>query len=147
PGSAGSLGASKNLVIATTAPVVTSVSAALADGSYGVGTLVPLTVQFNTAVLVSGVPSLALNSGGTAFYSSGSGSSVLTFSYVVAAGENSGHLDYTSSLALSLNGGSIRDLATNAASTTLAPPGTAGSLGANKNIVITTAAALMVTSV
>ena len=52
------------------------------------------------AVTVTGTPQLALNSGGTASYSSGSGTGALTFTYTVAAGQNSAHLDYTSSSAL-----------------------------------------------
>jgi hypothetical protein len=85
---------------------------------------------------------LALNSGGTASYSSGSGTSTLTFTYTVAAGENSPKLDYTSTSALTLNGGTIFDTVTNpnAANLTLPAPGAAGSLGANKNIVIDTVA-------
>ena len=60
---------------------------------------------FSEAVTVTGTPQLALNSGGTASYSSGSGTSTLTFTYTVAAGQNSPTLDYTSTTALTLNGG------------------------------------------
>lgn len=47
-------------------------------------------------------------------------------------------LDYISTVALALNGGTIRDVATNDATLTLATPGTAGSLGANKAIALDT---------
>src|SRR5439155_288272 len=47
--------------------------------------------------------------------------------------------------ALTLNGGTIKDAAGNNATLTLAAPGAAGSLGANKNIVIDTTANLSVT--
>ena len=61
---------------------------------------------------VTGTPSLALNDGGTATYVAGSGTSALTFSYTVAAGQNTADL---SILGLTLNGGAIRDTAGNAA--------------------------------
>ena len=58
---------------------------------------------------VAGSPQLALNSGGTASYSSGSGTSTLTFTYTVAAGQNANPLDEASTTALTLNGGTIDD--------------------------------------
>ena len=61
-------------------------------------------------------------------YSSGSGTSTLTFTYTVAAGQSSADLDYVSTTALALNGGAIRDVATNVAVLTLPTPGAAGSL-------------------
>ncbi len=79
---------------------------------------------------VSGTPQLALNSGGTANYVSGSGTPTLNFTYIVGGSDISSHLDYTSTGALTLNGGAINsDL-------TLAAPGAAGSLAADSNIVI-----------
>ena len=103
---------------------------------------IAITVGWSKAVVVTGTPQLALNSGGTASYSSGSGTSTLTFTYTVAAGQNSPKLDYTSTSALALNGGTIFDTVTNpnAANLTLPAPGSAGSLGANKSIVIDTTA-------
>src|SRR5207249_3897839 len=80
---------------------------------------------------------LALNSGGTASYTSGTNTNTLTFSYTVGAAQNSADLDYSSTSALT---GTIKDAAGNAANLTLATPGNAGSLGFNKNIVIDTAA-------
>jgi len=115
---------------------VTNVSSTAADGTYGIGASIPVTVTFSTSVVVTGTPLLALNSGGTASFSSGSGTSTLTFTYTVGAGQNSAHLDYTSTVALSLNGGTINDSTDTPANLTLPAPGAAGSLGANKNIVI-----------
>jgi hypothetical protein len=140
PGAAGSLSANKNIVINTTAPTVTNVSSTTSNGTYGVGASIAVTVTFSSPVNVTGTPQLALNSGGTASYASGTGTSTLTFSYTVSAGQNSAHLDYTSTAALSLNGGTIQDLANNNAVLTLPAPGAAGSLGANKSIVIDTTA-------
>ena len=150
PGSAGSIGGSKSIVIDTTAPTVTGVNSTTPNGTYGIGAVITITVGFSKAVAVTGTPLLALNSGGTATYSSGSGTSTLTFTYTVAAGQNSPKLDYTSTGALSLNGGTIVDTVTNpnTANLTLPAPGAAGSLGANKSIVInTTAAPTTVTNV
>src|SRR5262249_44110439 len=139
PAGVGSLGANKDSVIAPRA-APTNVGSPTADGTYGVGTSIAITVQFNRAVSVTGTPLLALNSGGTATYSpSGNGTNTLTFAYTVAAGENAADLDYLSTSALTLNGGTIRDNANGLdADLTLPAPGAAGSLGANKNLVIDT---------
>jgi large repetitive protein len=137
PGAAGSLSANKNIVINTT-PVVTNVSSTTANGAYGVGASILIAVAFSSNVNVTGTPLLALNSGGTASYASGSGSSALNFAYTAAAGQNSSRLDYTSTSALTLNGGTIQDTGGDVANLTLPAPGAAGSLGANKNIVIST---------
>src|SRR6185437_11744893 len=102
PGSAGSIGGSRSIAIDTTAPTVTAVTSTTADGTYGVGSVITITVGWSEPVIVTGTPQLALNSGGTASYSSGSGTSTLTFTYTVGAGENSPKLDYTSATALSL---------------------------------------------
>jgi len=73
-------------------------------------------------------------------YTSGSGTSTLTFNYTVVAGHNTLDLDYHDTGALIFNGGTIKDLAGNIADLTLFTPGTANSLGANKDIVIDTIA-------
>jgi trimeric autotransporter adhesin len=123
---------------------VTNISSTAANGSYSAGASIPITVTFSKAVNVTGTPLLALNSGGTASYSSGSGTATLTFAYTVLAGQNSAHLDATSSTALSLNGGTILDSTSTPANLTLPAPGAAGSLGANKSIVIDTTAPTVV---
>jgi hypothetical protein len=134
------LGSNKNLVIDTASPTVTGVSSTLANGTYTTGQVVPVTVSFNEPVTVTGTPQLTLSTGfpvSTAVnYTSGSGTSTLTFSYTVAANNFSSDLDYASTTALALNGGTIQDAATNNATLTLVAPGAAGSLGANKNLVI-----------
>ncbi len=126
-----------------TAPTVTNVTSSAANGSYTVGAVIPVQVVFSEPVIVTGTPQLTLETGATdavVTYSSGSGTSTLTFNYTVVAGHTSADLDYTSTTALALNGGTIRDAAGNNAVLTLAAPGAAGSLGANKNIVIDTTA-------
>ncbi|MBK1840759.1 DUF4347 domain-containing protein [Azospirillum sp. YIM B02556] len=122
-------------------PTVSSVSATTADGSYKAGDTISITVTFNRAVTVTGTPTLALGTGRTATYSSGSGGTTLTFTYTVQAGDTSTDLDYASTTALVLNGGTIADSSSSlAALLTLAAPGAANSLGANKAIVIDTTA-------
>jgi hypothetical protein len=142
PGAAGSLSANKVVVIDTTAPTVTGVSSPLANGSYKAAQIVPLTVTFSEAVTVAGTPQLTLSTGTPATtsvnYTSGSGTTVLTFNYTVAAGNTSADLDYAATGSLALNLGTIRDAATNNATLTLAAPGASGSLGANKDLVIDT---------
>ena len=124
-----------------TATTVTNVASSTANGSYSAGTAISLQVTFSGPVNVDtsgGTPSLALNSGGTASYASGSGTKTLTFNYTVAAGENSADLDYTSASALALNGGTLLDGLGINAFLALPAPGAAGSLGANQALVIDT---------
>src|SRR5204862_7504227 len=78
PGAAGSLNANKNIVIDTTGPTVSNVTATTANGSYTTGASISITVAFSEAVTVTGTPQLALNTGGTANYTSGSGGAILT---------------------------------------------------------------------
>ncbi len=140
PGTAGSLGDNKNLVIDTTAPTVTNVTSSTADGLYGLGENVSIQVTFTENVTVTGTPTLTLNSGGTASYSGGSTTSTLTFSYAIGAGQSSGDLDYSSTSALALNGGTVKDAGGNNATLTLPAVGGASSLGGQKAIVIETTA-------
>jgi hypothetical protein len=130
----------RNTAAAPIAPVFSTT----ANGSYGIGRVITLTVEFSEAVLVDtagGTPRLQLETGAIdryAVYSGGSGSKILTFSYTVQPGDTSADLDQLSSTALELNGGSIRDAAGNNAILTLAAPGATGSLAANAQLVIET---------
>src|SRR5262249_32493369 len=84
---------SRNIVIDTLAPNVTGVdSPNQGNTAYGLGSTITITVAFSETVVVTGQPKILLNSGGNALYTSGSNSSVLTFTYTVAAGQNSGDL-------------------------------------------------------
>jgi hypothetical protein len=125
----------------TTAPTVTNVTSSTANGSYNAGDIVNVQVTFSETVLVTGTPRITLETGATdrnVNYTSGSNSTTLTFAYTVQAGDTSADLDYTATTALALNGGTIRDAASNNAVLTLVAPGAASSLGANKNIIIDT---------
>src|SRR6185503_17565446 len=92
-----------------TGPSVSGVSSTAADGAYKALAVLPLTVTFSENTFVTGVPQLALATGGVAFYASGSGTSTLTFSTTVGAGQNSPDLDYSSTGALTLSGGTLKD--------------------------------------
>ena len=69
--------------------------------------------------VAGGTPTLTLNDGGTATYVSGSGTSALTFSYTVGAGQNTPDLTVT---AVNLNAATITDGAGNAANLSLSRP-------------------------
>jgi hypothetical protein len=117
---------------------INDVTSPASNGTYTIAAAIPIELVFSDPVLVTGTPALALNSGGIATYTGGSGSNRLTLTYSVAAGQDSADLDYSATTALSLNGGTVRDTAGNDAALALPPVGGAGSLGANKNIVIDT---------
>ncbi|MCG9965805.1 Ig-like domain-containing protein [Shewanella cutis] len=134
-----SVGSTTGVLVDSTAPTVSSVTASTANGTYKVGDSISIQVNFSEAVTVTGTPQLTLETGTTdrtINYASGSGSSTLTFSYTIQSGDSSNDLDYVATNSLSLNGGTIRDAATNNAILTLASPGAANSLGANKALVV-----------
>ena len=117
------------LQIDTTAPTVASVATSgtgitNGNGDLKAGSAVTLTLTMSEAVTVAGgTPTLTLNDGGTATYTGGSGGTALTFSYTVAAGQNTADLSVS---AVNLNGATIKDGAGNSASLsgTLSPAGT-----------------------
>lgn len=152
PGSPSSLSWNKNLVLDTQSPTITSVSSSLANGHYGAGTAIPITVSLSEAVTVTGGTTISLGTTpnqATAVYTSGSGTPNLTFLYTVQAGQNAIDLDYSSVSALVVNtGATIRDTAGNDTITTLPSPGSLGSLSASSDLTIDTqsAAALLVSS-
>ena len=88
PGESNSLGANKAIVVDSTIPVVQSVTSTLSNGNYPVNTAMPIKIVFSEAVIVSGSPTLALETGSSDAileYSSGSGSNELIFNYTVAS--------------------------------------------------------------
>jgi hypothetical protein len=95
---------------------VSSVAASGAGITNGNGDLaatntVTLTVDFSENVtVVGGTPYLNLNDGGKATYAGGSGTSALTFTYTVAAGQNTADLAVSG---LARNGATIKDGAGN----------------------------------
>jgi hypothetical protein len=120
-------------------PAVSSISSISANGTYGIGNVVQITTIFNEEVFVTGTPQITLETGSTDAvinYAIGSGSNTLVFNYIVAEGDTATNLDYKSTSSLVLNNGSIKDVAGNSASLTLASPSSTNSLGANKSIII-----------
>lgn len=124
-------------------PSIINVTTSTANGTYNTGATIPIQVKFQEAVWVTGTPTLTLETGNNdavVSYSSGSGTDTLTFNYTVAAEHQSVDLDYVSSSALSLNGGSIVDRIGNATNLALYSPGTGipgtASLGSNKDLQI-----------
>ena len=94
-----------------------------------------LTVNLSEAVTVAGgTPTLTLNDGGTATYTGGSGTNALTFSYTVAAGQNTADLAVT---AVNLGTATVTDGAGNAANLSGAVTNPAGILQINTTTHIT----------
>ena len=96
-------------------------------------------MNFSESVAVTGIPQLTMETGtsdGIANYASGSGASTIIFNYIVAQGHFSDDLDYVSASGLSLNNGTILDIAGNNANLNLPVPGTSSSFSANKAIII-----------
>ena len=104
-------------------------------GDYNAGKALTLTLNMSEAVNVTGTPTLTLNDGGSATYVSGTGTSALTFSYTVGAGQN------TSGLAVTGITGTIADLAGNALSTSNLPETFTGVIVDTATPVVTTVAA------
>ena len=126
----------------TAAPTVSNVTSSTANGTIGIGSTVSIQIAFSEAVTVTGTPQLTLETGATdraASYTSGGGTDTLTFTYTVQSGDTSSDLEYTSTSALALNGGTIVDSVSNTASLTLPAPGGTGSLATNKAIVVASA--------
>ena len=122
-----------------TGPTITSVSSTTANGTYGIDDEIAITITFSETVIVNsdlfeqdgtGRPRLTLETGSSDHatnYTSGSGGATLTWNYPVASGNISSDLDYQSTSALALNGGTIKDATGNEATLTLPSPGASGS--------------------
>ena len=125
--------------IDNTAPTVSGISSPNPAGNYLVGREVIVNIAFSEAVIVTGTPTLTLNAGtrdAVVNYLSGSGSSTLSFRYVVLAGDLVSALDIKTSSALALNGGTIKDRVGNDADITLPTPGSSNSLVGSKLLSI-----------
>ena len=116
-------GAATGIVVDTTAPTITAISLSPnSNATYGPNTTFTLSVSLSEAATLSGgTPTIALSNGGTASYVSGSGSTVLLFTYhpTTADGHQvSAAALSTSASAISLNGATLTDAASNAATLT-----------------------------
>ena len=102
-------------------------------GTYFTNATIWINIVFSEPVFVTGAPRLQLNTQPTfrwANYVGGSGGTILQFSYTVLSGDShiGANLDYTTTSALALNGGTIRDQAGNNANLTLPGLGSGSSL-------------------
>ncbi|MBL7663483.1 MAG: BspA family leucine-rich repeat surface protein, partial [Bacteriovoracaceae bacterium] len=127
------LATNKALVIDTSAPTITAVDAAVADGTYGVGAVIPIEVTFSENIFVVGVPTINLNNGVTVNYTTGTGTNTLTFNYIVSSADTITDLDVTS-VNLPFVIITIKDVLNNDADLTLP----VSNLAANSNINIDT---------
>ncbi|HXH30000.1 MAG TPA: hypothetical protein VNJ01_04240 [Bacteriovoracaceae bacterium] len=100
-----------------------------ASGTYSETNPIDFVATFSDAVTVTGIPRIALTIGVTtqyAVYSSGSGTTALTFSYTVASGDSDMN-GITSTSPIDLNLGSLKDGSGNPVPTlAFTPPNTAG---------------------
>lgn len=105
-----------------------ALGALLAPSSALASITIPLSVNLSEAVTVTGTPRISVDIGGTtryADYTSGSGSSTLTFTLSPQAGDVD--LDgITVSSPIQLNSGTLKDAAGNDATLTFTPPNTSG---------------------
>ena len=90
---------------------------------------------------------VVLDDGAVVNYTTGSGTSTLTFTYTVAAGQNTPDLDYTSTAALALNGGTVEDAAGNQANLALPTPDTTADTLNTAKIAIDTTPTTITTNV
>ncbi|MBV8092477.1 MAG: hypothetical protein JO110_04440, partial [Acetobacteraceae bacterium] len=114
-GNVSAASAALDLILDPVAPTVTALADDIAPGTtLNAGKNVTFTVSTSKSVMVAGTPSLTLNDGGTATYSSGSGTNALTFTYTVAGSDAS----VADLLVTGLTGGTITDAAGNALDST-----------------------------
>ena len=79
------------VIVDTTTPTISAIAESPSSGDLNAGKTVTFTLTTTEAVTVNttgGTPTLTLNDGSTATYSGGSGTTALTFSYTVGAGQN-----------------------------------------------------------
>jgi formylglycine-generating enzyme len=122
-------------------PTVVNITSPTVNGDYTVGDTIYLQVEFSESVLVTGAPTLLLETGTTDRPATHDPNCTTTdtvcFRYDVQPGDVSPDLDYASANALSLSGATIKSTATQRdADLTLPNPGDPNSLSFNKDIVI-----------
>ena len=119
---------------------------------YPVDTVIDVRVKLGEAVIVdnsSGTPSIRLETGTAdrnATLVGGNNSDTLVFTYTVRQGDETDDLNYTGTTALSPNGGTIRDAAGNDADLELPEWGAGDTLGERRDIIIDTAAPVVLSA-
>ena len=119
------VGPTSAILVDSSAPAIAS-SAVPQAGTYSVGDHLDFTFTFDEAVAVTGSPHLALAIGTMvryAEYVSGSGTNTLVFRHTVEAGDRD--TNGITMGGLTLNGGTVKDLAGNAADLSFTGPSTA----------------------
>ena len=114
-GSAAVEAGSNTLIVNAATPTLSSLTYGSSDGNLAAGETINLIASFNKSVSATAGTTLALNSGGSALYSSGNGSNQLTFAYTPAVGQSTPDLATALSAALA---GTIQDGSGNAVSAT-----------------------------
>jgi hypothetical protein len=107
---------SKKYIYVSTVPIsVDLISSSIGEGTYGTGTVIPITVRFKDKILsvdtTNGTPELSLNNGGKAVFVEKlkDKDTDLIFNYTVGENQTIDELNIASEDALSLNGAVIKD--------------------------------------
>ena len=77
----------KDLIIDGNAPSVLSVTSSKVNGGYKAGDTIPISVNFNQIVILTGSNQIMMETGSTdqaASYASGSGTATLVYNYIVS---------------------------------------------------------------
>ncbi|KAK1934989.1 hypothetical protein P3T76_010755 [Phytophthora citrophthora] len=139
-----SLSTNSALQIDVTPPYVKTVNSPHADGTFGIGEEILVHVYFSQSIVVSGLPTVVLETGAVDRiipFSQVVAGNIAEFKYIVQAMDTSPDLTYTGTTALQLNGGSIKRKSTTPTTDAvlkLPANGDAGSLSVNKNMIIDT---------
>ena len=95
---------------------VSNVTSPNDDGTYRVGEVIEVTIEFTDIVYVTGTPQHTLETGDVddvVNYISGNGTTTLSFNYTIGLDDYNPALDYVSTDALDLNGGTIKGIVGN----------------------------------
>ena len=124
--SSGDLG---TVIVDVTTPSASTISTTASTGTYVNGDTIAIKLAFDEAVNVvttGGIPTLTLGNGASASYTSGTGTTELTFTYTVAGGDTFDTANLSVSSVV-LNGGTIKDGAGNGVTSGTSLTGVTGS--------------------
>ena len=122
------------------APRVKSITSTSDNGEYGLGSEIDILVQFDQPVVAIGDVKLQVETNNGVKFAqlmTSTPNEVLKFIFTVESGDQSQDLDYSSRESLVIEqSGALNSIGGNVAVRTLPEPGSEGSLGFNKDIVI-----------
>ncbi len=152
-GNTSTSGSSAQVVIDMIAPELTNVLSTIPAGTYTVGDVLDVYVQYDEPIRVIGNPTLEIDitpTPKTAAYDPVATAAWpdrdrVYFTYTIQPGDATAALDFVATTSLNLNGGFIEDLAANPAPITLPAPGGPNSLAGQKTIEIDTTAPILAT--